>query len=258
MSNSNQKIWSEHEVDILKKEYPTCSSLRELADIMERSVYSLIGKANSLGIRRKIIAVWTPDMDNVLKENYPYKETSEVAKMLGLTTKQILCRARRLKLHKSPEVVKGIRENGMFLKGHVPFNKGMKQQEFMTAEQIEKTKATRFVKGQVPVNIKEIGYERISVDGYVEVKTEKGFVLKHRMIWEKHNGPIPKGHIVRFKNRNKLDIRIENLELVTCAQNMEDNTIHNYPPEIKTAIRSIANIKRRIKKYEQTNNRQTE
>lgn len=258
MSNSNPKIWSEHEVDILKKEYPTCSSLRELADIMERSVYSLIGKANSLGIRRKIIAVWTPDMDNVLKENYPYKETSEVAKMLGLTTKQILCRARRLKLHKSPEVVKGIRENGMFLKGHVPFNKGMKQHEFMTAEQIEKTKATRFVKGQVPVNIKEIGYERISVDGYVEVKTEKGFVLKHRMIWEKHNGPIPKGHIVRFKNGNKLDIRIENFELVTCAQNMKDNTIHNYPPEIKTAIRSIANINRRIKKYEQVNNRQAE
>lgn len=252
MSNSNQKIWSEHEVDILKKEYPTCSSLRELADIMERSVYSLIGKANSLGIRRKIIAVWTPDMDNVLKENYPYKETSEVAKMLGLTTKQILCRARRLKLHKSPEVVKGIRENGMFLKGHVPFNKGMKQSEFMTAEQIEKSKATRFVKGQVPVNVKEIGYERISVDGYVEVKTEKGFVLKHRMLWEKYYGTIPKRHVIRFKNGNKQDVRIENLELVTFENNMKDNTIHNYPPEIKTAMRRISKLKRMIKKYEQT------
>lgn len=258
MSNSNQKIWSEHEVDILKKEYPTCSSLRELADIMERSVYSLIGKANSLGIRRKIIAVWTPDMDNVLKENYPYKETSEVAKMLGLTTKQILCRARRLKLHKSPEVFKGIRENGMFLKGHVPFNKGKKQHEFMSEEVIQKTIATRFKKGQIPVNIKNVGYERVNVDGYVEIKTEKGFVLKHRMLWEKYYGKIPKRHVIRFKNGNKQDVRIENLELVTFENNMKDNTIHNYPPEIKTAIRSIANIKRRIKKYEQTNNRQTE
>lgn len=258
MSNSNQKIWSEHEVDILKKEYPTCSSLRELADRMGRSVFSLLCKANSLGIIRKTIAVWTPDMDNILKENYPYKETSEVAKMLGLTTKQIICRARRLKLHKSPEVFKGIRENGMFLKGHVPFNKGKKQHEFMSEEVIQKTIATRFKKGQIPVNIKNVGYERVNVDGYVEVKTEKGFVLKHRMIWVEHNGPIPKGYLVRFKNGNKQDIRIENLELVTCAQNMKDNTIHNYPPEIKTAIRSIANIKRRIKKYEQTNNRQTE
>lgn len=250
--NNKQKRWSEHEVDILKNEYPTCSSLQELADRMGRSLYSLITKANSLGIIRKIIAVWTQDMDNILKEYYPCKPTSEVAAILGLNSKQILCRARRLKLHKSPEVVKGIRENGMFLKGHVPFNKGMKQQEFMTAEQIEKTKATRFVKGQVPVNIKEIGYERISVDCYVEVKTEKGFVLKHRMIWEEHNGPIPKGNIVRFKNGNKLDIRIENLELVTCAQNMKDNTIHNYPPEIKTAMRRISKLKRMVKKYEQT------
>ena len=226
--NNNQKQWSEHEVDILKKEYPTCSSLQELADRMGRSVFSLLCKANSLGIIRKTIAVWTPDMDNILKENYPYKETSEVAKMLGLTTKQIICRARRLKLHKSPEVFKGIRENGMFLKGHVPFNKGMKQHEFMSEEVIQKTIATRFKKGQIPVNVKNVGYER------------------------------PKGYLVRFKNGNKQDIRIENLELVTCAQNMKDNTIHNYPPEIKTAIRSIANIKRRIKKYEQTNNRQTE
>ena len=252
MSNSNQKIWSEHEVDILKKEYPTCSSLRELADIMERSVYSLIGKANSLGIRRKIIAVWTPDMDNVLKENYPYKETSEVAKMLGLTTKQIICRARRLKLHKSPEVFKGIRENGMFLKGHVPFNKGKKQHEFMSEEVIQKTIATRFKKGQIPVNIKNVGYERITRDGYVEIKTEKGFVLKHRMLWEKYYGKIPKRHVIRFKNGNKQDVRIENLELVTFENNMKDNTIHNYPPEIKTAMRRISKLKRMVKKYEQT------
>lgn len=250
--NNNQKQWSEHEVDILKKEYPTCSSLQELADRMGRSVFSLLCKANSLGIIRKTIAVWTPDMDNILKENYPYKETSEVAKMLGLTTKQIICRARRLKLHKSPEVFKGIRENGMFLKGHVPFNKGKKQHEFMSEEVIQKTIATRFKKGQIPVNVKNVGYERITRDGYVEIKTEKGFVLKHRMLWEKYYGKIPKRHVIRFKNGNKQDVRIENLELVTFENNMKDNTIHNYPPEIKTAMRRISKLKRMVKKYEQT------
>lgn len=239
-------------MDILKKEYPTCSSLQELADRMGRSVFSLLCKANSLGIIRKTIAVWTPDMDNILKENYPYKETSEVAKMLGLTTKQIICRARRLKLHKSPEVFKGIRENGMFLKGHVPFNKGKKQHEFMSEEVIQKTIATRFKKGQIPVNVKNVGYERITRDGYVEIKTEKGFVLKHRMLWEKYYGKIPKRHVIRFKNGNKQDVRIENLELVTFENNMKDNTIHNYPPEIKTAMRRISKLKRMVKKYEQT------
>lgn len=252
MNNSNPKIWSEDEVAILKKEYATCFSVQELSERLGRSIASIRTKAACIGIERINRLVWTNDMDAVMREHYPCKQTSDVADMLRLTPKQVLCRAKRLGLHKNPDVIAGIRENGMFLKGHVPFNKGMKQQEFMTAEQIEKTKATRFVKGQVPVNIKEIGYERISVDGYVEVKTEKGFVLKHRMIWEEHNGPIPKGNIVRFKNGNKLDIRIENLELVTCAQNMKDNTIHNYPPEIKTAMRRISKLKRMVKKYEQT------
>lgn len=252
MNNSNPQIWSEDEVAILKKEYAICFSVQELSERLGRSIASIRTKAACIGIERINRLVWTNDMDAVMREHYPCKQTSDVADMLRLTPKQVLCRAKRLGLHKNPDVIAGIRENGMFLKGHVPFNKGMKQQEFMTAEQIEKTKATRFVKGQVPVNIKEIGYERISVDGYVEVKTEKGFVLKHRMIWVEHNGPIPKGHIVRFKNGNKLDIRIENLELVTCVQNMKDNTIHNYPPEIKTAMRRISKLKRMVKKYEQT------
>ena len=237
---------------ILKKEYATCSSLKGLAFRFGCTVASVKIMATNLGLVRLGRLVWTEDMDAILRDNYPCKPTFEVAEILGLTTKQVLCRAKRLGLHKNPDIIAGIRENGMFLKGHVPFNKGMKQHEYMSEEVIQKTTATRFKKGQIPVNIKEIGYERISVDGYVEVKTEKGFVLKHRMIWEKHNGPIPKGHIVRFKNRNKLDIRIENLELVTCAQNMKDNTIHNYPPEIKTAMRRISKLKRMVKKYEQT------
>ena len=208
--------------------------------------------ATNLGLVRLGRLVWTEDMDTILRDNYPCKPTFEVAEILGLTSKQVLCRAKRLGLHKNPDVIAGIRENGMFLKGHVPFNKGMKQHEYMSEEVIQKTTATRFKKGQIPVNIKEIGYERINIYGYVEVKTEKGFVLKHRMIWVEHNGPIPKGYLVRFKNGNKQDIRIENLELVTCAQNMKDNTIHNYPPEIKTAMRRISKLKRMVKKYEQT------
>lgn len=258
MSNSKQKIWSEDEVAILKKEYAACSSVEELAERLGRSAASVMMKAACIGIVRVNRLVWTSDMDAAVREYYPCKLTSEVADMLNLTPDQVSRRAKRLGLHKNSDLIAGIGENGMFLKGHIPFNKGMKQSEFMTAEKIGKSMATRFVKGQIPSNIKEIGYERISVDGYVEVKTEKGFVLKHRLLWKEKYGPIPKGYIIRFKNGNKHDVRIENLEMVTLSQNMKDNTIHNYPPEIQTAIRSILNIRRRIKKYEQNNNRQTE
>lgn len=252
MSNSNPKMWSEDEVAILKKEYATCSSVQELSERLGRSIASIRTKAACIGIERINRLVWTNDMDVVMREHYPCKQTSDVADMLRLTPKQVLCRAKRLGLHKNPDVIAGIGEDGMFLKGHVPFNKGKKQQEFMSEEVIQKTIATRFKKGQIPVNVKNVGYERITRDGYVEIKTEKGFVLKHRMLWEKYYGTIPKRHVIRFKNGNKQDVRIENLELVTFENNMKDNTIHNYPPEIKTAMRRISKLKRMIKKYEQT------
>jgi hypothetical protein len=255
---SKQKIWSESEVAILKQEYATCSSIEVLAKKMGRSVFSIRMKALNMRLERRSAVKWNNEMDKILAENYPCKETAEVARMLNLTSSQVRTRAKRLKLHKNQDILVMIRENGMFLKGHVPFNKGKKQHEYMSEEVIERSKATRFKKGQIPPNTRRIGDERINVYGYVEVKTDKGFILKHRLIWEEKNGPVPKGCILRFKNGNKQDLRIENIELLTFSQNMRANSIHNYSPDIKTAIRNIANIKRRIKKYEQNINRQTE
>lgn len=72
-------------------------------------------------------------------------------------------------------------------------NKGRKQTEYMSEEQLAKTKATRFKKGHVPKNHKPVGYERITRDGYIEVKTAEPnvFELKHRLVWIEHNGEIP-------------------------------------------------------------------
>jgi hypothetical protein len=45
-----------------------------------------------------------------------------------------------------------------FKKGHVPFNKGLKQSEWMSPEAVAKTKATRFKKGQMPPTAMPLGY----------------------------------------------------------------------------------------------------
>ena len=101
---------------------------------------------------------------------------------------------------------------GYFPKGHVPANKGKK----MPPEVYEKCKGTMFKKGQVPVNYMPVGSERINVDGYVEVKVKdpKTWELKHRIVWEEANGPVPKGSAIIMLDGDKTNCELSNLRLV--------------------------------------------
>lgn len=110
---------------------------------------------------------------------------------------------------------------GTFQKGQVPFNKGMKQTDFMSPEMIERTKATRFQKGQKPTNHRPVGSERITVDGFVEIKVKEPNVWrpKQRVLWEQEHGSIPKGHVVIFLDGNKQNMELSNLRLITQEEN---------------------------------------
>lgn len=116
--------------------------------------------------------------------------------------------------------------DGKFEKGSKSWNKGMKQSEFLTPEQIERTKATRFQKGDRPGNYKPIGSERVDKkDGYILIKVQdtgswpERWRFKHVVEWEKVNGPIPKGHMLTFLDGNKLNVSLDNLLLITKREN---------------------------------------
>lgn len=105
---------------------------------------------------------------------------------------------------------------GRFKKGTIPPNKGRKGYCPAGCEK------GWFKKGNIPKNHKPIGSERIDTkDGYVLIKTAEPnvFRLKHRVVWESINGPIPKGHIITFIDGNKLNTEISNLRLITMAEN---------------------------------------
>lgn len=137
-----------------------------------------------------------------------------------------------------------------FTKGHVPDNKGKK----MSSEQYTKCQPTMFKKGLKPHNHREVGSERINVDGYREIKVaEPGkWMLKHRVIWEQVNGPIPKGHNVQFKNHDPLDCRIDNLYLISKSDQMakENSYYARYPKELQEVIRLKGVVNRIIHKQQ--------
>lgn len=56
--------------------------------------------------------------------------------------------------------------------------------------------------------------------GTKEIKTNmKGkFFRNARIIWELHNGPIPEGMLIHFRDKNEFNLLIDNLELQTHRQ----------------------------------------
>ena len=114
---------------------------------------------------------------------------------------------------------------GRFEKGNIPFNKGMKWDEYMSKECQIKSSKTTFKKGNIPNNRREIGEERITVDGYVEVKVKDGCLndnwkYKHRYIYEKEYGDIPEGYKVIFADGNKRNFNTDNLILVSNSEEL--------------------------------------
>lgn len=113
---------------------------------------------------------------------------------------------------------------GRFEKGHIPSNKGKKGS--MSPEQYEKCKATMFKKGNIPANHRPIGSERIDKrDGSILVKVkdgqlQKNWMSKSRYIYEQAHGKIPAGHKVIFADGDHSNFDLDNLILVSNAEEL--------------------------------------
>lgn len=150
----------------------------------------------------------------IITNNYG-KYSKELAEMFNqhfntnITAKEIAYFRRNNKLNS------GL--TGQFKKGNVPHNKDKKQVEYMSQESIERTKETRFKKGNKPKNYRPVGSERITKDGYIEVKVAdpNKWETKNKIIYKQYFGDIPEGHKIIYADGNKLNNDINNLILVS-------------------------------------------
>lgn len=99
-------------------------------------------------------------------------------------------------------------------------NGGNKDGKKMPKEVYEKVKHTMFAKGNVPPNHRPVGSERISKDGYIEVKVAEPnkWRLKQRVVYEEAKGKIPEGCTIIFLDGNKRNFDIDNLRCITRSE----------------------------------------
>ena len=77
-----------------------------------------------------------------------------------------------------------------------------------------------FRKGGVPPNHRPVGSERVTADGYLEVKVAEPRTWRHKhvIVWEKANGKVPEGSVVIFADGNRRNLDLENLLPVSRAE----------------------------------------
>jgi hypothetical protein len=209
---------------------------------------------------------WTPAELKRVAKLYPDHPTEAIAKQLGRTVESTYNAAHKLGLKKSAEFRKNPLAGGFqkgsqigaqfrFVKGQTPPNKGLRRPGYSIGR--GRMEQTTFKKGQTPRNWQPVGSIRTNSDGYLEIKVREGrwnarqgqaWQLLHRELWKREHGPIPPKHVVVFKDRNRKNCFIENLELISMAENTRRNRMWTIMPrELAEVIQLTGVLKRKIR-----------
>lgn len=198
--------------------------------------------------------VWTIEEREVFENLFSDTSNKVLAMRFACSYNAVTNLGYKLGLKKSKAFLRAmgttLNETGkpyLFVKGSTPANKGKK----VSPAVYDIMAKSFFSKGHAPHNTKYDGHERICKEGYVLIRIHKGkYVLKHRLVWMQVNGAIPKGMLLVFKDGNKNNCSVENLELISKKENMVRNSINRFPSEIKESIHLLNKLKRKINKLD--------
>jgi len=206
---------------------------------------------------------WSREDESLLRGFYPNTPTAAVARRLKRTVAAVYGRADKLGLNKSPAYLASpaacrlrrgdhVGARFRFQKGHVPANKGLRRPGWGPGRMKETQFKTGVRQGVAVRLYKPIGTERLSKDGYLERKVNDGLPLQarwravHLLLWEAAHGRVPRGHAIAFKNGDKRDVRLDNLECISRRALMARNTVHNLPKPLAQTVQLLGALRREI------------
>jgi hypothetical protein len=208
---------------------------------------------------------WTESELELLRRRYADTPTVHLAEAIGRDVRHVYAAAGRLGLAKSHaflatsasgRILRGgkLSVEHQFKPGFEPWNKGKPG----STGHHPNTVANQFRKGSKPQTWVPVGSLRVC-EGRLERKvndlpgnTSVRWKPVSRLVWEAAHGPVPAGHVVAFKpGRNTLveaDITLDAVDLLTRAQNMARNTLHNMPKDLAELVQLRGVLNRQINK----------
>jgi len=215
---------SQNTLDLTKAfnaEFGTEKSENATASFLFKNGYSC-GRTGANRFRRSTNNLLTSEQSDFVKKGYQRLKTPELVIALnekfGLELKES-----QIKSYCYNHGIKSGR-TGQFLKGQRPWNK--------ETTGLLPPNPNSFKKGHIPASVKPLWSERISKDGYIEIKvpvpdphrgSKTRYVLKHRWVYEQAHGPIPEGKMVSLKNGDPLNCDPGNLMLISRAEMLKLN-----------------------------------
>ena len=183
---------------------------------------------------------WTEADDAFLRSHLNEMTDREIGQALGRSKSSIRNRLTILGITRPADVRARMMQKTQFRKGQASWNRGMKG--------IRMSPRTEFKKGNKPASTKHDGAITIRNRNqtpyqYIRI-SECNWRLLHRKVWEDANGPIPRGHVIRFKNGDTLDVRLENLECISRSEHAMRN--QNREKARKTLVESDSYIISRL------------
>lgn len=200
---------------------------------------------------------WSAEELETVRLLYPHQRTDKIAAQLGCSVSSAYQVAAKLGLHKTPAYLASpdacrlrrgdnVGAASRYKPGRVPENKGLRRPGWAPGRMAD----NQFKPGQLTHNHVPIGFERVNADGYRDRKVAEPRTWKsvHVLLWEEANGPVPAGYAVIFKDGDKANIVLENLECISRRDLMLRNSSQRWGPEVFGLIQLRGALNRKIRK----------
>lgn len=167
----------------------------------------------------------TAAQQQVIREQYLKVPSKTLANQLGVSDTCLRTYLRNNSLVIPQKIVEARKRESRFQRGINPWNSGRVG--------IRVSKKSEFKKGDLPANTLTDGaitirthtnYKKGGVyqNKYIRVSLGK-WVPLHRHVWEQAHGPIPRSHIIAFKDGDPMNCDLDNLSMISKAENAARN-----------------------------------